>query len=58
MSKSKRNQIALHQQQLQQQPLQQQPGQPASAERYNLLSSSIDERAPVPSLIPKPLSVV
>lgn len=56
-SKNKRNQMIAQQMQPQQQQ-QLQPAQPANAERYNLLSSSIDERTPVPSLIPKPLSVV
>lgn len=58
MSKTKRNPNVLHQQQLQQQQLQlQQQAQPTSPERYNLLSSGIDERPPVTSVIPKPLSV-
>lgn len=58
-TKAKRN-ASQQQQQIQQQQLPQiQPKpQQQSAERYNLLSSSIDERAPVPQLVPKPLSVV
>lgn len=57
MSKTKRNPNALNQQQLQQQPKLQQQAPTASSERYNLLSSGIDERPPVTSVIPKPLSV-
>lgn len=55
-SKIKRNQHALQQQQLQQHLAHH--AHPANAERYNLLSSSVDERAPAPSHVPKPLSVV
>lgn len=57
-AKAKRNASnnLQQQQQVQQQQLQQQQQQ-QSGERYNLLSSSIDERPPVTPLVPKPLSV-
>lgn len=57
---SKRNQHATHVMHQQTQHQQQQTqSQQQNPERYNLLSSSIDERTPRPnvSTVPKPLSV-
>lgn len=59
MSKANRNQHSSHHQQQQQQQLQQQQQQQVqqATERYNQLSSSIDESSPTTSHVPKPLSV-